>query len=142
MNNLPKSKYPTTIFRVSLKAVIRNEDGEILCVKEQGSDWTLPGGGLDHGETIEEGLIRELREEVSFDAKAKLTYTPLGHDVLFVESKECWQLWVLFEVSFDTTLEFGISRDTEAVAFIHPGVFENSSDQAQKLIYKWCVRNA
>lgn len=139
MKSLPKGKYPSTIFRVSLKAVIRNERGELLCVKEQGSDWTLPGGGLDHGETIEEGLIRELREEVSFDSAAKFIYVPLGHDVLFVRSKNIWQLWVLFEVSFDRALKFDISRDTEAVAFMDPKIFKDSSDQAQKLIYKWCA---
>ena len=42
------------------------EDGKVLLVKEvlrERSRWNLPGGGLEPGETIEAGLIRELREE-------------------------------------------------------------------------------
>ena len=38
------------LFRVSLKAVIFNENDEILIVKESGRDWwDIPGGGIDHG---------------------------------------------------------------------------------------------
>lgn len=55
------------LFRVSLKAVIRNENGELLVVKERGRDvWELPGGGMDHGETFEEAMKRELFEEISY----------------------------------------------------------------------------
>lgn len=84
----PKGKYPDSMFRVSLKAVIENDYGEVLCVKEAGSDWTLPGGGLDHGETIEEGLRRELYEEVALNRDTLFRYTPIGHDVMYVTSKE------------------------------------------------------
>ena len=50
------------LFRVSLKAVIFNEKNEILIVKESGRDWwDIPGGGMDHGESIKEALARELR---------------------------------------------------------------------------------
>ena len=45
--------YPSAFYRVSLKAVIRNGAGEVLCVTESERNmWELPGGGLDHGETI------------------------------------------------------------------------------------------
>ena len=51
------------LFRVSLKAVIFNENDEILIVKESGRDWwDIPGGGMDHGESIKEALARELRK--------------------------------------------------------------------------------
>src|SRR5689334_7791208 len=51
-------------YRVSLKALIRGPEGKILMVKEGSNDWGIPGGGLDHGESIEEGLRREVREEL------------------------------------------------------------------------------
>ena len=139
MKQLPTSDYPSTFYRVSLKAVIENDAGEVLCVKEDGSDWTLPGGGLDHGETIAQGLTRELREEVSFDEAAVFTYEPIGHDVMWLESKKAWQLWVLFRVTFTTMPEFSRGSDADDVAFIDPRTFKDSEWRAQRLMYKWCV---
>ena len=46
------------LFRVSLKAVILNDGGHVLVVKEKGRDWwDIPGGGLEHGETIKKHLL-------------------------------------------------------------------------------------
>lgn len=61
---MQKGKYPNTFYRTSIKAVIRNEDGEVLVVKEHQDKWELPGGGLDHGEDIHDCLRRELAEEL------------------------------------------------------------------------------
>lgn len=56
------------LYRISLRALIKNSNGEVLVVKESGRDWwTLPGGGMDHGEDIKTALARELKEEVNFD---------------------------------------------------------------------------
>lgn len=139
MQRVPISKYPNTFFRVSLKAVIENHKGEILCVKEAGSEWTLPGGGLDHGETVEQGLRRELFEEVALDQDESFTLTPVGHDVMWVESREAWQLWVIFRVSFDEIPLFSRGVDADDIAFINPRTFADSPWRAQQLIYKWLV---
>lgn len=139
MQRVPISKYPNTFFRVSLKAVIENHKGEILCVKEAGSEWTLPGGGLDHGETVEQGLRRELFEEVALDQDESLTLTPVGHDVMWVESRKAWQLWVIFRVSFDEIPLFSRGVDADDIAFINPRTFADSPWRAQQLIYKWLV---
>ena len=139
MQRVPISKYPNTFFRVSLKAVIENHKGEILCVKEAGSEWTLPGGGLDHGETVEQGLRRELFEEVALDQDESFTLTPVGHDVMWVESRNAWQLWVIFRVSFDEIPLFSRGVDADDIAFINPRTFADSPWRAQQLIYKWLV---
>ena len=53
-------------YRMSSHAVIQNEFGQILLLKSNYADaaWGLPGGGLDHGETIHQALYRECFEEL------------------------------------------------------------------------------
>lgn len=141
MNEI-KSIYPSTVYRVSLKAIIRNDKGEVLCVKENGSDWTLPGGGLDHGETIEQGLDRELHEELEFAADTHYTYESVGHDVMYIHSKQAWNMWALFNVTFHQTMpDFLPGVDGDAVAFIDPAMFKESDWSAQQIIYRWCAAN-
>lgn len=53
--------------RTAAKALVSTEEG-VLLIKESHDDgtpfWTLPGGGLSEGESVLEGLTRELEEEV------------------------------------------------------------------------------
>jgi 8-oxo-dGTP diphosphatase len=51
-------------------AIFKNN--QILMTKHDYPDktfWTLPGGGLETGETFEEAVIREVREEVNLNVK-------------------------------------------------------------------------
>ena len=52
--------------RPAAYAIIRNRAGEIAVVREPSGYW-LPGGGSDPGETPEEAVIREVREELGYD---------------------------------------------------------------------------
>jgi ADP-ribose pyrophosphatase YjhB (NUDIX family) len=48
------------------------EDRKILLVKQKVSasrSWSLPGGRLEQGETLEEGIVRELFEETGLNVK-------------------------------------------------------------------------
>lgn len=53
-------------FRVGAHAVVLNHEGKILQLKSTYGEkaWVLPGGGLEPGETIHQGLFRECEEEL------------------------------------------------------------------------------
>ncbi len=56
---------PNTFYRVSVKAVIWNEDRtKVLFCKESNGLWECPGGGLDWGESPQQCITRELHEEM------------------------------------------------------------------------------
>ncbi len=54
----------TARFRVSVNAIIQSEDQYLLARRRDIGWWHLVGGGLEHGETIEQGLLREVHEEI------------------------------------------------------------------------------
>ena len=58
-------KWSTYHLRPGARAVLLNGRGEValMHVSKLGY-YKLPGGGIDEGESIEEGLMRELSEEV------------------------------------------------------------------------------
>lgn len=61
----------------AVKALIKNGD-KFLIVKQVAKDqevWDLPGGRIKYGESPQEALIREVKEEINFDIKI---IKPLG----------------------------------------------------------------
>jgi 8-oxo-dGTP diphosphatase len=56
------------VVRVGAYAVVLR-DGALLLARFVGSDpprWTLPGGGLDHGEDPRDAAVREVEEETGY----------------------------------------------------------------------------
>lgn len=56
-------------YRLSVKAIIKNVNEEILLIFEVGEGWELPGGGLEQGEDPILGLRREISEETGLNAE-------------------------------------------------------------------------
>jgi 8-oxo-dGTP diphosphatase len=64
---------PFRLQRVGVYALIRRA-GEVLLTRISArgfhtGSWTLPGGGLDHGESPRDALVREVREECGVESR-------------------------------------------------------------------------
>lgn len=79
------------------RLVMMSEDRQILLVRGwlAGGRWSLPGGGVEHGETPEETVVRELREETGMeiamnDLQPLFNLTHIGHTevVFLLQSKD------------------------------------------------------
>lgn len=55
-------------YRVAVKALIFDEGGRILVALNREGRFELPGGGWEHGESIEDCIGRELSEEIGVTA--------------------------------------------------------------------------
>lgn len=55
---------------IILRAIIINDDRILLCQPHDKSYYYLPGGHLEKGETLENSLKRELKEEAAVEVKS------------------------------------------------------------------------
>ena len=62
-------------YGLTVRGIIKNENGEILIVKRHPKSrtdpemWELPGGKVEKGEFFVDALIREIKEETNLDAE-------------------------------------------------------------------------
>lgn len=134
----PLFRLPTTFYRVSLKAIIRDSAGRVLVVKENGdTNWGIPGGGWDHGESEHEALARELLEEVGF--QGDFTSKIIATETFWLEHRESWLLWLVYEVTingFDTQA-FSVGADADEIAWVYPAEFKTLPTETAR----WITRN-
>lgn len=129
------------LFRIALKAYIQNDLGEVLVVKEAGRNaWDLPGGGMDHGETVREALARELKEEVGL--VCNFSYQPLAiDDPHLLHGLDVYQTRLIMLV-IPESMDFTTGVDADEIAFVKPETFIKSEHEVEKKIqnYKQMVK--
>ncbi|MCM0148616.1 NUDIX domain-containing protein [Photobacterium galatheae] len=69
-------KQGTMFYRQAARAIILDGENILMLYTARYHDYTLPGGGIDDGEPVEAGLIRELKEETG--ARNIRDITPFG----------------------------------------------------------------
>jgi 8-oxo-dGTP diphosphatase len=71
--------HETSLRHVVVSTIVINEKQEVLLVKRssnllRGDLYTIPGGFLDRDETLEEGALRELKEETGYEGRIEVLF--------------------------------------------------------------------
>ena len=124
------------LFRISMKSLIKNETGEVLVVKESGRTWwDLPGGGMDHNESIKEAIARELKEEVGFAGDFSYQVIAVEEPGL-LKHANVWQIRMVFAVKPDN-MTFVAGEDSDELRFINPEELKDSQNDAEQKVYEY-----
>lgn len=109
-------------------AVVMDKENRILLQKRRDNNlWSLPGGGMDIGESIEETIIREVKEETGFDVeviKCIGIYTDPHHVIAYSDGEIRQQ----FSICFACKIIGGsmkVSSESKEVEFISLDKIEN-----------------
>jgi 8-oxo-dGTP diphosphatase len=102
-NELNKTNQPKK--RLQVTAAVIEKDGTFLCArkaegKSHAGYWEFPGGKLEAGETPEECLIRELKEELNIECEVIAHFATNIHeyDDKTVELMAYFAEWVSGEI--------------------------------------------
>lgn len=128
------------LFRVSLKAVIRNDRGELLIVKEKGHrKWSLPGGGLDWGETYEQAMRRELYEEVGYAGEFTMKLIA-ADDAKPLKNRpvDTRQVRLIYEI-IPENYEFIVGKESDDIAWVNASSLDSPDQRYSALVYTYVI---
>lgn len=74
--------------------IYKEDEKKILMVNNKGEGWSLPGGAVEQEETLEQAVIREVKEETNLTIEAgeviavnEAMFKEKGHHALFITFK-------------------------------------------------------
>ncbi len=103
------------IGQVTMKAILKYGNGYVLVRQEDEKKWILPGGRLDFGETPEEGILRELKEEISLDCKIE---DIIGHDAYQGKEGKLPKIFIYYLVSALNDQELKVDNEISEFVII------------------------
>lgn len=128
--------YKDSLFRVSFKCLIVNQANKVLVVKERDrSSWDIPGGGIEHGEGIEESIARELLEEVNFKGDFEYKIIKI-HDPVKLLTRDVWQIKIVILLKVDS-FNFSVGNDADEIKYIDPSELKLSNQESESRIVEY-----
>jgi 8-oxo-dGTP pyrophosphatase MutT (NUDIX family) len=116
---------------LGVRGVVLDGDNRVFLVKHSYvAGWHLPGGGVEVGETVADGLRRELSEE----GRIELLGEPILHGVFFnshVSRRDHVAVYVVRHFSQDRLPE--PNREIVACGFFDPGALPAETTQGTRL---------
>jgi len=125
--------YPNTIYRVAVKAFVTDSQNRVLLVKESIDIWSLPGGGLDHGESPQDCLRREIQEELGIKdvVIGELAYTT----TIYLDRQDMWMIWIVYRAKLGST-NFAPADGVIEARFIDVKELAQSNDIFEEAVIK------
>lgn len=103
---------------VRVYGILFKGDSILLVKHPEGKFWELPGGGVDDGETEEEALIRELKEETGLDVYPQFKFFSSDTSYYYIPRIDvAWKAYRKFYLinNYQGDLINGNGEDTEKV---------------------------
>ena len=123
--------YPSTVYRVVAKALITDPAGKILVVKEGQDFWSLPGGGLEHGESAQDCIKREIKEEIGIED------VEIGDIIystnVYLDRKDIWMTWIVYKAKIAAS-DFVFGDGVTDAKYINIEDIQQSTHLLEKLI--------
>ncbi|WP_203672172.1 NUDIX domain-containing protein [Catellatospora methionotrophica] len=107
-------------------AVIADEHGRVLLQRRADSgNWSLPGGTMEIGETLEQCVVREVREETGLDIEITGlvgVYTDPGHVIAYGDGEVRQQFSLVYRARVTGGL-LTISDESTDLRYVDPAAF-------------------
>jgi ADP-ribose pyrophosphatase YjhB (NUDIX family) len=107
----------------AVSAIVTNEAGSILLIlRTDNGYWSIPGGGVEPGETLKEATAREVREETGIDCEVTRLvgiYSDPHHVAAYADGEVRQE----FSICFTTRIlggEISTSDESAEVRFVNP----------------------
>jgi mutator protein MutT len=104
------------------------KDGKVLLVKRRyeplAGRWSLPGGTLELGETLEEGVAREMREETGLEVEVGPVIEVFDR-IMADDARRIRYHFVLVDyLCWPVSGELQAGSDVDEAVFVDPGALE------------------
>jgi 8-oxo-dGTP pyrophosphatase MutT (NUDIX family) len=101
--------------QVTQKAILKYKDSFVLVKEKGGEKWILPGGRLNVDENTDEGLLREIKEELSVDAVIEnIISTDVYHNK---KEGDASKLFVFYSATVLPNQEIVINNEISDIAY-------------------------